>query len=97
MALLARVQGSGFRVQGSGVRGQGSGVRIQGSGLRVEGSGARGQSSGVRVMALLAGARAQGRHQSYDLWVFFFFFFTLVTGPRRSLRLKLSDTRVYEP
>jgi len=28
---------------------------------------------------------------------FFFFFFTLVTGPRRSLRLKLSDTRVYEP
>ena len=27
----------------------------------------------------------------------FFFFFTLVTGPRRSLRLKLSDTRVYEP
>ena len=26
-----------------------------------------------------------------------FFFFTLVTGPRRSLRLKLSDTRVYEP
>jgi len=28
---------------------------------------------------------------------FFFFFFTLVTGPRRSLRLKLSDTIVYEP
>ena len=28
---------------------------------------------------------------------FFFFFFTLVTGPRRSLSLKLSDTRVYEP
>jgi len=28
---------------------------------------------------------------------FFFFFFTLVTGPRRFLRLKLSDTRVYEP
>ena len=26
-----------------------------------------------------------------------FFFFTLVTGPRRSLGLKLSDTRVYEP
>jgi len=26
-----------------------------------------------------------------------FFFFTLVTGPRRSLRLKLGDTRVYEP
>ena len=29
--------------------------------------------------------------------VLFFFFFTLVTGPRRSLSLKLSDTRVYEP
>ena len=28
---------------------------------------------------------------------FFCFFFTLVAGPRRSLRLKLSDTRVYEP
>ena len=26
-----------------------------------------------------------------------FFFFTLVTGPRRSLSLDLSDTRVYEP
>ena len=25
------------------------------------------------------------------------FFFTLVTGPRRALSLKLSDTRVYEP
>jgi len=28
---------------------------------------------------------------------FSFFFFTLVTGPRRSWNLKLSDTRVYEP
>ena len=27
----------------------------------------------------------------------FFLFFTLVSGPRRSLSLKLSDTRVYEP
>ena len=27
----------------------------------------------------------------------FFFFFTRVTGPRRSLSLKLSDTKVYEP
>jgi len=26
-----------------------------------------------------------------------FFFFTLVTGPRRSLGLKLNDTRVYAP
>jgi len=29
--------------------------------------------------------------------VFFFFFFTLGTGPRRPLSLKLSETRVYEP
>ena len=28
---------------------------------------------------------------------YFFLFFTLVTGPRRSLSLKLSDTKVYEP
>ena len=28
---------------------------------------------------------------------FFFFFFTLVTGPSRSLSLKLSETKVYEP
>ena len=31
------------------------------------------------------------------LWGLRFFFFTLVTGPTRSLRLKLSDTRVYAP
>ena len=29
--------------------------------------------------------------------VLFFLFLTLVTGPKRSLSLKLSDTRVYEP
>ena len=29
--------------------------------------------------------------------LYFFFFFTLVTGPSRSLSLKLSDTRVYAP
>ena len=28
---------------------------------------------------------------------FFFFFFTLVTGLRRSLNIMLSDTRIYEP
>ena len=28
--------------------------------------------------------------------IFFVFFLTLVTGPRRSLSLKLSDTKVYE-
>jgi len=32
-----------------------------------------------------------------DSDVVFFFFFTLVAGPRRSLSLKLNDTRVYEP
>ena len=35
--------------------------------------------------------------KSVAFWDFFFFFFTLVTGPRRSLSLKLSDTKVYEP
>jgi len=30
-------------------------------------------------------------------WESLFFFFPLVTGPSRSLSLKLSDTRVYEP
>jgi len=35
------------------------------------------------------------REPTLDL-AFFFCFFTLVTGPRRSLSLKLSDTRVYE-
>ena len=29
--------------------------------------------------------------------VLLLFFFTLFTGPRKSLRLKLSDTGVYEP
>ena len=38
-----------------------------------------------------------GRDCLIVLQIFFFFFFTLVTGPRRSLSLKLSDTRVYEP
>jgi len=31
------------------------------------------------------------------LFLFLLFFFTLVKGPRRSLSLKLSDTRFYEP
>ena len=53
-----------------------------------------------------AGARltprvARGWWRTHPGWRFqhlmCFFFFTLVTGPRRSLRLKLSDTRVYEP
>jgi len=35
--------------------------------------------------------------QGEGLLIFFFVFFTLVTGPRRSLSLKQSDTRVYAP
>jgi len=33
----------------------------------------------------------------FCVYFFFFFSFTLVTGPTRSLSIKLSDTRVYEP
>jgi len=33
----------------------------------------------------------------YHVTGLFFFFFTLFTVPRRSLSLKLSDTRVYAP
>ena len=40
---------------------------------------------------------AEGRGDDPNSGPFFFFFVTLVTGPRRSLSLKLSDTRVYEP
>ena len=46
------------------------------------------------------GAAPGGGHQFkllLGLEVLFFFFFTLFTGPRSSLSLKLSDTRVYEP
>ena len=37
------------------------------------------------------------RHGRGTLTTARYFFFTLVTGPRRSLSLKLSDTRVYAP
>ena len=37
------------------------------------------------------------RYQVDLLFFFLFFVSTLVTGPLRSLRLKLTDTRVYEP
>ena len=40
----------------------------------------------------VAGSQGSGRGGQRGV-----FFFTLVTGPKRSLRLKLSDTRVYEP
>jgi len=41
-------------------------------------------------------SRTQGRTRCSRTASFFFFFFTLVTGPRRSLSRKLSDTSVYE-
>ena len=42
--------------------------------------------------------RHHGLHQAVGLPAgFYTFCFTLVTGPRRSLSRKLSDTRVYEP
>jgi len=37
------------------------------------------------------------RSLAYPLPADLTYFFTLVTGPRRSLNLKLSDTKVYEP
>jgi len=37
------------------------------------------------------------RVESPEPSTFFFFLFTLVAGPRRSLNLKLSDARVCEP
>ena len=40
--------------------------------------------------------RSGGPRRSPATQNFFYFFFTLVTGPRRSVSLKLSDTEVYE-
>jgi len=56
--------------------------------LLIAGAGARAQ--------LLVGVREDAPARR-AVSLLFFFFFTLVTGPRRSLCLKLSDTRVYEP
>ena len=74
-----------FRVSGFGFQGSSFGIRVSGFGFW----GFR-----FRVPGLLEGVGGVGRvaHEGRE-----FFFFTLVTGPRRSLRLKLSDTRVYEP
>ena len=58
-------------------------------------------SRGFRESALVH-VKLSAQEQQLRLWggwglrFFFCFFFTLVTGPRRSLSLKLSDTRVYE-
>jgi len=45
----------------------------------------------VKWLSRTLNAMAWGSHSVV------FFFFTLGTGPRRSLSLKLSDARVYEP
>jgi len=44
--------------------------------------------------AFMAFSRAEGGPEQEVLRIFFI---TLVTGPRRSLTLKLSETKVYEP
>ena len=72
---------------------------VYGAGCRMLGAGFRMWSSEVRF-------RMQGDERSCpEAWTriltatgdVFIFFFTLVTDLRRSLSLKMSDTRVYEP
>ena len=48
-------------------------------------------------MILVGYLRGRGLEAVVVEPLLFFFFFTLFTGPRRSLSLKLSDTRDYEP
>ena len=59
----------------------------------------RTQNDNLRIVFYCHGAvRVRGRSETARLLPLRrLFFFTLVTGPRRSLSLKLSDTRVYEP
>ena len=45
----------------------------------------------------LRSATSKGRARCCGAAMRYFFFFTLVTGPRRSLSLKLTDARVHEP
>ena len=65
-------------------------------GFRLSGFGFR-----VSELGSTAGVPQRQEEDGICLWSrvsgFFFFFFTLVTGPRRSLSLKLSDANVYEP
>ena len=49
----------------------------------------------IRIVSTIERPALQGCRPCKSL--FFVFFFTLVTSPRRSLSVKLSDTRVYEP
>ena len=44
-----------------------------------------------------ADQRKESTPRLQQVQALFFFFFTLVTDPRRALGLKFSDTRVYEP
>jgi len=69
-------------VWGKGLGFQGLGCRVQGLGLMV---------AGFRVWDLPGTDQAIAVARRV-LHLFFFFFFTLVAGPRRSLGLKLSDT-----
>ena len=50
-----------------------------------------------RLVPWRAGSTLHHTPRPVQTQCFFFFFFTLVTGPRRSLSLTLSETRVYEP
>ena len=49
-------------------------------------------ATGVKLVLCIGGAGT-----SRNLPAFFFVFFALVTGPRTSVSLKLSDTGVYGP
>ena len=63
--------------------------------MLVLGGGAVSSEQGTPVwVSELLGSRDS---EAGRLRLILFFFFTLVAGPRRSLSLKLSDTKVYEP
>jgi len=79
------------KARGKGRRASGDGPSPLGGETGRVGHGRRhGQTE--RPLAERAERKAHGGGRS-----FFFFSFTLVTGTRRSLSLKLSDTRVYAP
>ena len=73
--------------------------------LSLRGGSREGVFPGPAVGAAVRGERPadpschapRPRHHPARVLLLFFFFLTLVTDPRRSLSLKLSDTRVYEP
>jgi len=69
------------------LRVQGLGGRVWGAGLEFWGAGFHLKANRFVSMFVLRS------HPGFSGGVFFFFL-TLVTGPRRSLSLKLSDTKV---